>query len=112
MHNYVSKNEMIGLVTKDRKAVIICNITTKDIDEYINNVIIFLENNKFSRAKLTIPKIIKEQDGTYSLMLLIRSGIEAIESERLHHNLYKICKLISNDTYVLPVYIQRKHGMA
>ena len=112
MYNYVSEKEIVSLVTKDRKAVIICNIATKDIDEYINNVVAFLENKKFSRAKLTIPKIIKEHDGTYSLLLLIRSGIEAREAERLHHNLYKLCKSISNESYVLPVYVQRKYGVA
>lgn len=107
MHSYISKDSLIPLANKNRTAIVINNVCTCDIDEYINTVLAVLQNQNFDTSKLNQPKIFKEQ-GIYTIVLILRQGKSLNDSER--QALDEWCQLMGN-AYELKQYLRMIVGI-
>lgn len=79
MYGYIGKSEITELIQSNRKGIIIDNVITNDIDEYINNLLAVLRNNGMNTNMFTQAKIKKitnkNSDSTkykYIILLTIR----------------------------------------
>lgn len=102
MHSYIGKSEISELIQGYRKAYIIENINTKDIDEYINSLLAVLRSkgvntNIFTQVK--VKRVINNcKQSTYILLLTIRkdSKISSTAYDNIKHTIQSIvpCKTI------------------
>lgn len=75
MHSYINNSEIIELIQNDRKGIIIDNIVTSDIDEYINSLYSVLAINNINTNVFTQPKIKAHKNKRcYTLLLIVRSN--------------------------------------
>lgn len=74
MYSYISEDKLKGLVLENRVAVVVENVSTKDIDEYITNCFITLRSYGFNTTKLNQPKIFNDRAfGQRNLILTVRN---------------------------------------
>ena len=72
MHNYISIGDFNNLKQTGRKAVIVRNVTSKDIDEYINNCIITMQNCNVDTNLFMQPRVLKENN-TINIVFMLRA---------------------------------------
>ena len=105
MYSYIGKSEITELIQNYRKGIIIENVVTNDIDEYINSLFAILRNkgmstNIFTQAK--IKRITNKSSANhkykYIILLTIRkdSKISIKEYENVEKCIQNIvpCKTI------------------
>lgn len=93
MHSYIGKSEIIELIQDNRKGFIIENISTKDIDEYINNLLIIAKNNGVNTNIFTQPKIKRVCENKYMLLLTVRKYTKISSHE--YYNIKNCIKKIT-----------------
>lgn len=99
MHSYIGKNEIVELVQNNRQGFIIENIKAKDIDEYINNLLIVLKGMNISTGIFNQPKIKRLCDDSlnplnknkYTLLLVIR------KDAKVNNNAYNSIGILINN---------------
>jgi len=74
MYNYINVKEIKDLAWKNRQGIVITNIDVESIDEYINNILIYLKNNGFDLNLLNQPRILGDKKHGYTLVLLIKKN--------------------------------------
>lgn len=72
-YTYINNNDIVNYVHNNRVAVVVNDISSNNIDEYINNCIITLNNEGFNTNSLTQPRVYK-RDGRTNLVLLVKSS--------------------------------------
>lgn len=93
MHSYIGKSEIIELVQNNRKGIMIENIVTNDIDEYINSLFSLIKSNNINTNVFTQVKIKKlgntgdvNHKSKYIILLVIR------KDSKVDFNEYEIIK--------------------
>lgn len=77
IHGYTSKREMMNMYQNGRQAIIVTDVATKDIDEFITGYITVASNNGCRMDQFTQPKIISNRkNGTYDICLIYRKDIK------------------------------------
>lgn len=61
-YSYIKLDELYKMHMKNRNAIIIFDVHTKDLDEYINNYLITLKNCEFDTSLLLNPRIMSRKD--------------------------------------------------
>lgn len=100
MHSYIGKTEIMELVQNNRKGIIIENIITYDIDEYINNVLIVLRNmgintNVFTQPKIKKINIKKDIEHKYKYIILLVIRKDAKLDDKAYENIKNCIKNIA-----------------
>ena len=72
MYGYIRNGELEQLILKNRKAIVITDVLTVDIDEYINSCVITLCNCGLRGNLLNQPKIRYSTEGGYTILLCFR----------------------------------------
>ena len=86
MYSYINNNELLILHGKGRKALIRPNITTRDLDEYINTLAICLNNSGINVSMFNMPKIFKNKaKNTYSLPMSLFKLVRVTGLEPVRH---------------------------
>lgn len=77
IHGYTSKREMMNMYQNGRQAIIITDVHTKDIDEFINGYMAIASGFGYRMDQFTQPKIISNRkNGTYDICLIYRKDIK------------------------------------
>lgn len=106
MHSYINNNELLILHGKGRKALIRPNVTTRDLDEYINTLAICFNNSGINVSMFNMPKIFKNKaKNIYTVAFVIRDSIK-IEDNNFG-SLLTTAKSIDNNIISLGEYIER-----
>ena len=106
MHSYININELLILHGKGRKALIRPNITTRDLDEYINTLLACFNNSSINVSMFNIPKIFKNKErNTYTVALVVRDSVKIDSSS--FGRLLTTAKSIDNNIISLGEYIER-----
>lgn len=80
MHRYLNQSEYTKLILDKRKAIVIPDVHTKDLDEYIGNIMVYLNNAGINTSIFNIPKVIKNKmKNCYAVLLIVRSKYTDIE---------------------------------
>ena len=73
MYGYLNKTEFTKLVINKRSAIVINNKSLKDLDEYLINLKIYLDNSGVNTSIFNIPKVIKNKaKNTYTIFFIVR----------------------------------------
>lgn len=93
-YSYISLHDLHMMQKKNREAIVIFDVQTKDIEEYVNNCIITLGNDGFNTNLLINPKILsgtKMGNGNRIVIIPMRYNI----------------KLDANDSNILKIWAEQ-----
>lgn len=77
IHGYISNKELKEMLQSNREALVIYDIQTKDIDEYICSMLAYFGSLGINSSIFTQPKIIKHtKDNKYTIIFIVRASIE------------------------------------
>ena len=79
LYNYTNLKEMYDLYKQQRVAFIITDIQCKDIDEYINNCIITLQNSGVNTNLMVKPKIYKSSNKYLNVVLSFNHKVQSLD---------------------------------
>lgn len=95
IHGYISNKELRELLQSNREALVIFDVTTKDIDEYICNMLVYFNTLGINNNTFTQPKIIKHtKDNKYTIIFIVRANVEV--NNELINKLNECLKHIDN----------------
>ena len=82
LYSYINLKELYELNEKKRISFVVVDVQCKDIDEYINNCIITLQNSGLNINLMTRPKIYKSSSKVFNIVLTFKHTIKHLENNQ------------------------------
>lgn len=105
MYGYLNKTDFTKLVINKRNAIVINNKTLKDLDEYLINLKIYLDNSGVNTSIFNIPKVIKNKaKNTYTIFFIVRHSKDKEYEQEFKRALQLVKSIEPNSTDLRSTY--------